>query len=307
MSNKQYFKPHFLRIHDTVGESGSNHCDDVVWFQTMLNESGYKEVTGRRVNVDGKCGIDTVDGIRWYQNMLSMKPTGMIHPGDVWLQEAISNVVLQPWRKKIGPVQLTVPEGQVTFDAEGNDYIFPDYAPKKAPKNPDYFSRILHWPGDVSGVTIGRGYDMKLRTAGEIFTTLRRLGIEEYRAVLASNAAYLSGRQAKLFVDTTWKIFGEISYFQQIELFKVSYLEKKNYAKHFYVKRARDYPHAPSWEQLELRIRDVVVDIFFQGIRHPASLIDAAIEGRVSLISFIRGNAALMRYESSRHRIRYLQ
>ncbi|WP_233631348.1 MULTISPECIES: peptidoglycan-binding protein [unclassified Kosakonia] len=236
-----------------------------------------------------------------------MKPTGMIHPGDVWLQEAISNVVLQPWRKKIGPVQLTVPEGQVTFDAEGNDYIFPDYAPKKAPKNPYYFSRILHWPGDVSGVTIGRGYDMKLRTAGEIFTTLRRLGIEEYRAVLASNAAYLSGRQAKLFVDTTWKIFGEISYFQQIELFKASYLEKKNYAKHFYVKRAKDYPHAPSWEQLELRIRDVVVDIFFQGIRHPASLIDAAIEGRVSLISFIRGNAALMRYESSRHRIRYLQ
>lgn len=307
MSNKQYFKPHFLRIHDTVGESGSNHCDDVVWFQTMLNESGYKEITGRGVNVDGKCGIDTIDGIRWYQNMLSMKPTGMIHPGDVWLQEAISNVVLQPWRKKIGPIQLTVPEGQVTFDAEGNDYIFPDYAPKKAPKNPDYFSRILHWPGDVSGVTIGRGYDMKLRTAGEIFTTLRRLGIEEYRAVLASNAAYLSGRQAKLFVDTTWKIFGEISYFQQIELFKQSYLEKKNYAKHFYVKRAKDYPHAPSWEQLDLRIRDVVVDIFFQGIRHPASLIDAAIEGRVSLISFIRGNAALMRYESSRHRIRYLQ
>ena len=85
------------------------------------------------------------------------------------------------------------------------------------------------------------------------------------------------------------------------------YLEKKNYAKHFYVKRAKDYPHAPSWEQLDLRIRDVVVDIFFQGIRHPASLIDAAIEGRVSLISFIRGNAALMRYESSRHRIRYLQ
>lgn len=214
MSNRQYFKSQFLRITDTVGESGSNHCDDVVWFQTMFNESGYKEITGRGVNVDGKCGIDTIDGIRWYQNMLSMKPTGMIHPGDVWLQEAISNVVLQPWRKKVGSVQLTVPEGQVTFDAEGNDYIFPDYAPKKAPKNADYFSRILHWPGDVSGVTIGRGYDMKLRTAGEIFTTLRRLGIEEYRAVLASNAAYLSGRQAKLFVDTTWIIFGEISYFQ---------------------------------------------------------------------------------------------
>ncbi len=71
--------------------------------------------------------------------MLSMKPTGMIHPGDVWLQEAINNVVLQPWRKTVGAVQLSVPEGQVTFDAEGNDYVFPDYAPKKAPKRTGFF------------------------------------------------------------------------------------------------------------------------------------------------------------------------
>ncbi|WP_051237746.1 hypothetical protein [Franconibacter pulveris] len=68
---------------------------------------------------------------------------------------------------------------------------------------------------------------MKMRTAGEIFSTLRSIGIEEYRAVIASNAAYLSGRQAKLFVETTWQLFGEISYAQQIELFKRSYLEKK--------------------------------------------------------------------------------
>ncbi|EPR9025982.1 hypothetical protein ACU9CR_003270 [Cronobacter dublinensis] len=68
-----------------------------------------------------------------------MKPTGMIHPGDIRLQEAINNVILQPWRKTVGAVQLSVPEGQVTFDAEGNNYIFPDYAPKKAPKRTGFF------------------------------------------------------------------------------------------------------------------------------------------------------------------------
>lgn len=307
MGSQQIYEPQIMRISSTIGDCGNNNPAEVIWFQKMLSESGYKELTGREVGVTGSCGRDTIDGIRWYQNMLSMKPTGIIHPGDIWLQEAINNVVLQPWRKIAGAVQLSVPEGQVTFDAEGNDYILPDYAPKKAPKRPNYFSRILHWPGDVSGVTIGRGYDMKLRTAGEIFTTLRSIGIEEYRAVIASNAAYLSGRQAKIFVDTTWKLFGEISYIQQIELFKRSYLEKKNYAKSFYDKKTENNPHVPSWEQLDQKIKDVVVDIFYQGIRHPASLIEAAIAGRAALINYIRENSSLMRFESSRHRIRYLQ
>ena len=44
---------------------------------------------------------------------------------------------------------LKVPKGQLTFDAEGNDI---DTSP--------WFSRKIHWPGGVSGVTIGRGYDL---------------------------------------------------------------------------------------------------------------------------------------------------
>ncbi|WP_255491261.1 MULTISPECIES: peptidoglycan-binding protein [unclassified Cronobacter] len=307
MSSRKKFRPHIMRLDSTVGECGNNKPEEVLWFQQTLSESGYQELTGRDVKITGKCDKDTIDGIRWFQNMLSMKPTGMIHPGDIWLPEAINNVVLQPWRKTVGAIQVSVPEGQVTFDAEGNDYVFPDYAPKKAPKKTGFFSRILHWPGEVSGVTLGRGYDMKMRTAGEIFSTLRSIGIEEYRAVIASNAAYLSGRQAKLFVETTWQLFGEISYAQQIELFKRSYLEKKNYAKYFYVKTATTKPNAPSWDDLDQKIKDVLVDIFYQGTRYPASLVEAALAGRTALIKFIREDPALMRYEPSRQRIRYLQ
>ncbi|BBE78266.1 MULTISPECIES: hypothetical protein [Phytobacter] len=101
--------------------------------------------------------------------------------------------------------------------------------------------------------------------------------------------------------------FGELSYVQQIELFKRSYLEKKNYAKPFYEKTAAKKTNAPSWDQLDQKIKDVVVDIFYQGIRHPASLIEAAIAGRTALINFIREDSSLMRYEPTRHRIRYLQ
>lgn len=307
MSRQQYHEPGIMRVGATVGECGSNNPDEVKWIQKILKESGYKEITGRQIEVTGKCERDTIEGIRWYQRMLSMKPTGIIHPGDIWFQEAMNNVVLQPWRTRVGAVQLIVPEGQVTFDAEGKDYILPDYAPKKAPKRQNYFSRILHWPGDMSGVTLGRGYDMKLRTAGEIFATLKSIGIEEYRAVIASKAAYLNGRQAKAFVESTWQLFGEISYVQQIELFKRSYIEKKNYAKPFYVRKAATIPGAPSWEQLDQRIKDVVVDIFYQGIRRPASMIEAAIKGKAVLIDFIKGEPNLMQHEANRRRIRYLQ
>ncbi len=148
---------------------------------------------------------------------------------------------------------------------------------------------------------------MKMRTAGEIFSTLRSIGLEEYRAVIASNAAYLSGRQAKLFVETTWQLFGEISYAQQIELFKRSYLEKKNYAKYFYVKTATTKPNAPSWDDLDQKIKDVLVVIFYQGTRYPASLVEAALAGKTALIKFIQEDSALIRYEPTRQRIRYLQ
>ena len=52
-------------------------------------------------------------------------------------------------------------EGLLTFRAEGNNI-----------KGSRYYSRVLHWPGIPSqckrfgsGVTIGRGYDMKHRSS----------------------------------------------------------------------------------------------------------------------------------------------
>ncbi|ELY5938494.1 hypothetical protein SNN83_001572 [Cronobacter malonaticus] len=114
------------------------------------------------------------------------------------------------------------------------------------------------------------------------------------------------GRQ-KFLSKPHGSYLGEISYFQQIELFKSSYLEKKNYAKHFYVKTATTKPNAPSWDDLDQKIKDVLVDIFYQGTRYPASLVEAALADKTALINFIQEDPALMRYEPARQRIRYLQ
>ncbi|EOC0448906.1 peptidoglycan-binding domain-containing protein [Cronobacter sakazakii] len=80
MSGRKKFRPHIMRIESTVGECGGNKPEEVLWFQQTLSESGYQELTGRDVKITGQCDKDTIDGIRWFQNMLSMKPTGMIHP-----------------------------------------------------------------------------------------------------------------------------------------------------------------------------------------------------------------------------------
>ena len=48
---------------------------------------------------------------------------------------------------------FTVPFGQITFDAEGQE------------QRGKYFSRSPHVPGPASGITIGRGYDLGSRSA----------------------------------------------------------------------------------------------------------------------------------------------
>lgn len=52
-------------------------------------------------------------------------------------------------------------------------------------------SRIPHWPGGESGVTIGPGFDMRHRTADEIVAALEAAGVDEDTAQDLSDAAGL--------------------------------------------------------------------------------------------------------------------
>ncbi|MEW5287776.1 hypothetical protein ABW286_00930 [Erwinia papayae] len=79
-------------------------------------------------------------------------------------------------------------EGLLTFRAEGNNLA-----------GSRYYSRKLHWPGVASkcnaygsGVTFGRGYDMKHRSAGEIIADLTYVGIPVGQAKKIAGGAYKS-------------------------------------------------------------------------------------------------------------------
>lgn len=84
---------------------------------------------------------------------------------------------------------LIVSFGQATFDAEGLEAQGP------------YFSRVIHWPGGNSGVTIGRGYDMGQRTRLQVLSELRHAGVSEQDAVFLAGAAGVRGERAQRFVQ----------------------------------------------------------------------------------------------------------
>ncbi|SQK72299.1 Uncharacterised protein [Tatumella ptyseos] len=293
------------RLFSSVGTCGTNAPAEVKKIQQLISGAGYRQSTGRTLKIDGQCGQGTIEAIRWYQRLLNMSPSGLITSVDTYFIQALSNALSPHWRPRNTRGALRVYEGQITFDAEGSDYITA-VEPFRQHRYPN-FSRILHWPGGRSGVTLGRGYDMRERSTGEIYATLRRAGIEEFKAVICSRAAYLRNHLAAQFVKVYGPLVGEITHEQQIRLFEIVYRIKSEEARSLYSRLAKNISGAPSWNRLDRKIRDVVVDIFYQGVYDAQGLIKAAIEGKDALASFILSIPQYRIYEDNRKRVRYLK
>ena len=144
----------------------------------------------------------------------------------------------------------------ITYDAEGND-------------DPDsiWYSRRPHVPSSSSGVTIGRGYDMRDKTKSQIERDLKEAGINEQKAKLFSEAAGLKGKDAKDFLKENELNDYEISEYQQRKLFQKSYSEKEEYTKYLYNKTdvVKTYGESPEWDKLNPTIREILVDLTYRG------------------------------------------
>lgn len=291
-----YHSPRVYRLKGTVGNCGSNNSEDVKAIQKMINSAGYQHATGRTVRVNGTCDRETEQAIIWYQHLLTLSPTGIVHPADSSFMQAMENVHSPGWRPRHTSGSLRVTQGQVTFDSEGIDYITA-VEPFRQQSYPS-FSRILHWPPVFSsGVTIGRGYDMGSRSSGEIYSTLRQAGIEEYKAVICSKASHLRGRQAGQFVKVYGPLVGEITHSQQIRLFDIVYREKLNYAKGVYSRNSHHVPAALTWSKIDSIIRDVFVDTIYQGNRTAPDMVKIMASGgnRSEIIKYLNNDPVLSR------------
>lgn len=191
---------------------------------------------------------------------------------------------------------LMVERGQVTFDAEGNDDPVSHY-----------FSRQLHWPGGASGVTLGRGYDMRHRTPASVCADLMQAGIDEETARKFSKGAELSGDAARDFVMVKKPAYGTISQRCQRILFEtVVYPRYEIAAKQRYDLAVG--PDAPTWNNLDSRVRDIAVDFTYQqGSIWKRQLPYITANDRQRLADYIDSTPELSRYEPGRKRVDYLR
>ncbi|EOV8959987.1 peptidoglycan-binding protein [Cronobacter turicensis] len=306
MPKRHYPNPRVFRLTGSVGFCGTNNPDEVKILQKLIADAGYSQTTGRYITVNGRCDLQTQEAIYWYQRLLNMKPSGLIHPVDYWFMHALHEATTPRWwpRHVAGP--LIVRQGQTTFDSEGMDYITA-VAPFRQPKHLLQFSRILHHPTVESGVTLGRGFDMKKRSAGEILATLRHADIEEYKAVICSKAAYLTGREAEMFVQFYGPLVGEITHQQQIRLFEIAYQEQVIYAKGVYDRHVRrlNIQNALPWSRIDTVIRDTFIDTIFQGNNTAEEMVSiiASGGGRDKIIDYLRSSPSA-RFSPRRTEIR---
>lgn len=119
-----------------------------------------------------------------------------------------------------------------------------------------------HWPGGCSGVTIGPGYDMGLRTAAEVRVDLQAAGIPLGLVFQLSAGARLRGEAAG-----TWARehrYLAITPAQSRALFARVYPE--------YVARARAYcaGFGGRLEAFPARLQEVLVDLAYRGDLEPA-------------------------------------
>lgn len=188
--------------------------------------------------------------------------------------------------------------GEITFNAEGNDI-----------SSSMYYSKVIHWPGnDLSGVTLGRGYDMGSRTQSEIYAHMTQAGIENEQARKISLAHGLKGVGARNFVRNNKALIGEISSDQQIRLFNIVYPDYISRAIFIYNKWTATEVGRVEWASLDQAIRDVLVDFVYQGFTAgPNPMKSGMRNSRPEMISYIESTPAINQYEQGRKRSDYLR
>ncbi|EOS95448.1 hypothetical protein LU631_04160 [Erwinia tracheiphila] len=192
-------------------------------------------------------------------------------------------------------------EGLLTFRAEGNN----------RPDSP-YYSRKIHWPGIASrcntwgsGVTIGRGYDMKHRGAEEVIHHLTLAGIPLAKAKKIAESARKSFCAASDFVKENKDSIEEISEAQQVRLFEITYSTYVKDSIRFYNRYKKH--DSVAWEKLHPALREVLIDMKYQGTLAISMVPLFGKNKKEDVIKLIKQTSELREHEPVRRRIAWLQ
>jgi hypothetical protein len=156
---------------------------------------------------------------------------------------------------------LRVAFGQATFDAEGQE------------ARGRFFSRVMHWPGGDSGVTLGRGYDMGQRTRLQIISELRHAGMSVEDATFFGQAAGLRGEAAARFTRARMVESPILSLPAQRTLFEeITFTETIADIQRIFTKPDVQARYGSvSWEDLSEYAQGVVFDLRYRGDYTPTT------------------------------------
>lgn len=246
-----------LKINSSVGKNGKNNSEDVKIVRALLNVY-LRQNTKTALPIRGISEEELVNAIVEFQK----NHQKMTNPdGQVTSSTSTSFEALIAFMKSTRTtVALKVPtRGVITWEAEGNE-------------GGRFHSRVLHVPSSTSGLTIGRGYDMKNRSSAEIKKDLEQANVDTNKSTIISKAAGLFGKKAEQFIIDNDLLDFEISADTQLKLFESVYLDYVSTVKRICNKKTvREEYGKVDWNGLDKDIIDILVDLTFRGDYHGSS------------------------------------
>ncbi len=155
-----------------------------------------------------------------------------------------------------GGQYLKVSVGQFTFNQEGDENVARTHS---------NYSRKPHCPPKgVSGVTIGRGYDLKSRTASKVIADLTAAGLPKVEARKYAEAVGLSEGAARDYIKN--HDLCEISLVEQKKLFIKDYEFFVEHTEYLCNKEDAAAKYGTvNWKTLNPAIKDIIIDLRYQG------------------------------------------
>lgn len=240
-----------LRITSSVGKGGKNIANDVKVVRALLNVYMRQQSSAGKLKIEAKNNSELEEAIFSFQKLYLKvsEPDSRIDPNGRsfrGLKQVLSSV--------FKPLGVSEPSyGAVTWSSEGAE-------------GGPYHSRKLHVPSFSSGLTIGRGYDMKTKTSAKIYADLIACGVASNKAEVLKKAESLKGSEAQKFICEHDLLDFQISPDGQKKLFKISYDLEEADVKRICAKKDVVLKYGKTdWDSLNSRIKDVVVDLKFRG------------------------------------------
>lgn len=241
----------WISLYGSVGTStGKNNSRDVKIAQALLN-TYLRSKNKPALKITLKINDATNQAILDFQtdHLKKTKPDGRIDAGGATYRSLIE-VLNKSYTKKA----IVAPTfGVVTWESEGSEGGF-------------YHSRKLHVPSNASGLTIGRGYDMKTKTKTTVSSDFTSAGIDPKIIETLKKSVGLFGATARQFIIDNDLLDFELTLDAQKKLFKISYDYEAKEVKRICEKSGTKSVYGNTdWVKLDSRIKDITIDLKFRG------------------------------------------